>query len=78
MFVQQQRQPETERKFQDRGDEGIDQGVEDGEPEDRIPGEKLVVFQPDEDPVPAYAGIGETEPDAEAERIGEKTDEEHR
>ncbi len=66
MLVQWQRQPETSHEFQYRSDEGVEDGVEDRQPEDVILHRVLVVLQPDEDTIAADARISEAEPDAEA------------
>ena len=75
VLVQEQRQPEAEHEFQDRGADRVEQRVEDREPEDGVVPEIFVVLQADEDAGTADAGVGEAEPDAEAERIGEEDEE---
>ena len=73
-----QRQPQAEREFQDRSDDRVEHGVEDGQPEDAVAPQILVVFQADEDAGPADPRIGKAEPDAEPERIGQKDQQKHR
>ena len=72
VLVEEQRQPEAEHEFQDRGADRVEQRVEDGEPEDGVVPEIFVVLQADEDAGAADARVGEAEPDAEAQRIGEE------
>ena len=76
VLIQQQRQPEPEDEFQDRGDDRVEKRVEDREPEHRVLGQEDVVLEPDEHPVAADARVGEAEPDAETERIGQEADKE--
>ena len=78
VLVEEQRQPEAEREFQDRGDDRVEQRVEDRQPEDGVVPEILVVLEADEDAGPADARVGEAEPDAEAERIGEEDEQQRR
>src|SRR4029079_5422642 len=56
----------------------VEQRVEDREPEYRIVPEVFVVFGPHKDAAPSEPRVGEREPDAEAERIGEEQNEERR
>ena len=52
--------------------------VEDREPEQAVVPQRLVVLEADEHAGPADARIGEAEPDAEPERIGEKDEQKDR
>ncbi len=72
MVVQQQRQPETEREFSEGGDGGIEHAVEHRAPPQRVGQQILEIFQSDKDPAPADRRIGERQPDAQPERIGEE------
>ncbi len=101
ILVEQQRQIEPEPEFDGAGHAGVEQRVEDREPEHRVardardlagekefarPGEPVlegsdhpfVVLQPDEGARAPDARIGEGQPDAQAQRIGEKQDQEGR
>ena len=78
MLVENERQPQAEAEFQDRSDERVEKGVENRHPEDGIARKRLVIFQPDEDAVPADRRVGKAEPDAKAERIGQKAQQKHR
>ncbi len=72
VVVEQHRQPEAEREFTDRGDAGVQHAVEHGVPPHRIGEQILEVFQANEDAAPADRRVGEGEPDAESQRIGQE------
>src|SRR6202165_4732597 len=72
VVVQQQRQPEAEREFSKRRDGGVEHAVEHRVPPQRIGQQILEVFQPDKNPAAADGGIGERQPDAQSERVGEE------
>ena len=76
VLVQQQREIEADGEFDGAGDERVEQRVEDREPEDRVVPQPLVVLGADELPDAADLGVGEGEPDAEPERIGQEEDQE--
>ncbi len=76
--VQQQRQIKPDREFDGAGDDRVEQRVEHREPEDRIVPQPLVVLEADENAGAADAFVGETHPDAEAQRIGQEQDQERR
>ena len=72
VVVEQQRQPEAEREFSEGRDRGVEDAVEHRAPPQGIGPQILEILQPDEDAALADGGVGEGEPDAEAERIGEE------
>ena len=72
MVVEQQRQPEAEREFSEGRDRRIEHAVEHRVPPQGIGQQILEVLEADENAAPADRGVGEGEPDAEAERIGEE------
>ena len=72
VVVQQQRQPEAEREFSEGRDRRIEDAVEHRVPPQRIGQQVLEVLEADEDAAPADRGVGEGEPDAEAQRIGQE------
>ena len=72
VLVQQQRQPEAERELSDGGDAGVEDAVEHRVPPHRIAEQVLEVLQPDEHAAPADGRVGEGQPDAEAQRIGQE------
>ena len=72
MAVQQQGQPEAERELDDARDRRIENRVEEHEPRDGIAPNKFEVLEPDEFAAASYLCVGETEPRAEAQRIGEE------
>ena len=78
VLVEQQREIEPDREFDGAGDAGVEQRVEHREPEHRVAPQPFVVFEADENAGAADARVGEREPDAEPERIGEKQDQERR
>ena len=78
VLVEQEREIEPDREFEHAGDAGIEQRVEHREQEHRVVRQPLVVLEPDEDAGPADARVGERQPDAEPERIGEKQNQERR
>jgi hypothetical protein len=77
MLVEQQGQPQAQHEFQDRGDDGVENGVEHRQPEHAVVEQEAIVLEADEVASPADARIGEAEPDAEPQRIGEKAQQEH-
>src|SRR5262249_16157805 len=76
VMVEQKGKIETDGEFEDTRDAGVEQCVEDRKPEHRIVPQPYIVFQAHEISAAADAGVGETKPDAEAERVGEKEQEE--
>ena len=78
LLVQQQRQPEPQRELQDRREHRVDDRVGDREPEHRVVPQVLIVLEADEDSGPADLRIGEAEPDAEPERIGQEDEQDRR
>ena len=72
VVVEQQRQPEAEREFSEGRDRGVEHAVEHRAPPQGIGPQILEILEADEDAAPADGGVGEGEPDAEAERIGEE------
>jgi len=72
MVVQKQRQPEAERKFSEGRDRRVEHAVKHRAPPQRVAHEILEILQSDEDAAPPDRGVGEGEPDAEAERIGQE------
>ena len=77
-LVEQQREIKPDREFDGAGDDRVEQRVEHREPERRVVPQPFVVFEPDEYAGAADARVGERQPDAEAERIGQKQDQERR
>jgi hypothetical protein len=72
MVVQQQRQPKAEREFSEGRDPGIDDAVKHRVPPQGIAEQVLKVLEADEDAATADGGVGKSEPDPEAERIGQE------
>ena len=72
VFVQQQGEPQAEGEFYDGGHRRVEHGVPDGGDEHTVGDEVLEVLQPDPVAVAADLGVGEGEPDAQAERVGEE------
>ncbi len=72
MVVEQQRQPEAERELSEGRDRGIEHAVEHRAPPQGIGEQILEVLEADEDAALADGGVGEGEPDAETERVGEE------
>ncbi len=72
VVVEQQRQPEAEREFSEGGDGGVEHAVEHRVPPQWIGQQILEILQPDKDAAAADRGVGEGEPDAEPERIGQE------
>ena len=75
VLVEQQGEPEAEAELTDGGEGGVEQRVGYREPEDAVVKEAFEVFEPDEVSGAADLGVGEGEPDSEAERVGEEDDE---
>ena len=78
VLVEQEREIEPDREFDDARDDRVEQRVEHREPEHRVVPQPFVVLEADELAAAADAGVGERHPDAEAERIGEEQDQERR
>jgi hypothetical protein len=78
VLVQEHRQPQAEPELRHRGDDGVEERVEDREPEHRVVGQPKVVLQPHEDSRAPDPRVGEAEPDAEAERVGQEAEKEDR
>ena len=72
VVVEQQREPEPEPELSDRRDRRVEHAVEDRLPEQPVADQELEILEPDPLPAPADRGVGERQPDAEAERIGEE------
>src|SRR5258708_23780169 len=72
MIVEEQRQPEAEREFPEGRDRGIEPTVEHRVAPQRIGQQILEILETDENAAPADGGVGESEPDAEAQRIGQE------
>jgi hypothetical protein len=72
--VQQEGKPEAERKFADRRDHRVEDGELDSDPKHPVLEQRDVVLPADEEARAADAGVGEAEPHAEPERIGEEDD----
>src|SRR4029077_8478481 len=65
-------------EFDGARDDGVEQRVENREPENRVIPEPLVILKADETAAATDPLIGEAHPDTEAEGIGEEQDEECR
>ena len=76
--VEQDREAEAEPEFEHAGDDRVEEGVEHREPEHRVVPQPGEVLEADEDARAPDLGIGEAQPDAEAERIGQEQDQERR
>src|SRR5690554_1724522 len=72
MLIQDERQPQPQDELQDRGDGGVEQGIEYRQPEDGVAPEPLVILETDENTGATDGGVGEAQPDAEPERIGQE------
>ena len=77
MAVQQQREPQAEHELQDAGDDRVDKRVEQRQQRHRVLDQKRVVLPADPDTVTADLRVGEAEPGAEAEWIGEEHQQHH-
>ena len=79
MPVEQQRQPQPERQFEDRRDEGVEAGVVDRDVEDAVVPDLDEIVEADEMARHADLGIGDRQQDAVDERIGdEQPEQDHR
>src|SRR5436190_3611645 len=78
VLVEQQREIEADREFADARYAGIEQRIEDREPEDGVVPQPLVILEPDKNARTADARVRKREPDAEPERIGQKQQQERR
>ncbi len=74
VVVQQQCQPEAEQKFTYRRDDRVHDRIGHRHPEHRVLGERDEIIQPDEVAGLADRRVGQRQPQAEAERIGEEHD----
>ena len=72
VVVEQQRQPEAEAEFPDRGDRRCRTRCRTPRSRRRVAQQVLEVLEADEHAAAADRGVGEGEPDAEAERIGQE------
>ena len=57
---------------------GVEERVEERQPGDRVAPQELVVLEADPLARPADLGVGEAEPEAQAERIGQEQQQQHR
>ena len=78
VLVQQQREPQAEPELDDARDGRVEQRVEEREPRDGVAPQELEVLEADELAGAADLGVGESEPRAEAERIREEDEQQHR
>ena len=78
LLVQQQRQPQPEHELEDARDDRVEERVEQRQPRDRVAPQELVVLEADPLAGAADLGVGEAEPDAQAERIGQEQQQQHR
>jgi hypothetical protein len=76
--VEDQRQPQAEHEFSDRGDDRVEERVEHRQPEHAVVPQILEILQADEDAGAADHGVGHRQPEAESERIGEEQAEHRR
>ncbi len=74
--VEQERQPHPQRQLEEGGPERVEAGVPECGPEDRVVPRLDEIVQADEDPDIAHAGVGQREPHAHHERIGDEQAEE--
>ena len=72
--VEEQREPEAKRELDDARHHRVEDGVEEREARDRIVPEELVVLEADPRAGAPDLGVGEAEPEAEPERIGQEDD----
>ena len=72
VLVEQQREPQAEHELDDARDDRIEERVEEREARDRVAPQVLEILEADPYAAAADLGVGEPEPRAEAERIGEE------
>ena len=72
VVVEQHRQPQPEREFPDRRDGRVEDRVGHRHPEHRIVRQRDEILQADEMAGLADRGVGDRQPEAEAERIGQE------
>ena len=78
MLVEEHCKPEAQHELEDTGDDRVEQRVEEGQPRNRVAPEEDVVLEADEFPRPSDLRIGESEPDAESQRICQENEQQQR
>ena len=76
--VEEQCEPEAEHELDDARHHRVEDGVEERQARDRVVPEELVVLEADPRAGAPDLGVGEAEPEAEAERIRQEDDQQQR
>ncbi|MEY3488704.1 MAG: hypothetical protein RL655_272 [Pseudomonadota bacterium] len=71
-LVEQNGQPQAQKKLQHAGHKGVEQCVEEGQTRDVVAPKEDVVFQSHPFASPPHLGVGKAQPDTQAQGIGEK------
>ena len=71
-MVQQERRRHPQHQLEERGDEGVDERVLEGLQEDGVVQVDAEVLEPDEVARPPHHLVGDRQPEAERERIGDE------